>query len=99
MTWFKWLMLIGKVAEEYTAAQADDKRITVEEGLAITANVAQAAGIQFDDKGSALVVDLVTRICEMAADGVITIREIIAFTEELCNKLGIDFDRQGITID
>lgn len=99
VSWFKWFMLIGMIGGEFDkATSGGDKRITVEEALAIVAGVAKAAGYEFDDKGSQLVIDLLTKLCEAAADGKITIREAIAFTEEICNRLGIDFDKEGIEV-
>jgi len=98
VSWFKWFMMIGTIGDEFEQAVKDDKKISFEEGLGIISSVAKAIGYEFDDTGSQLVVELMTKILAMASDGVVTISEIIAFTEELCNRLGIDFDRQGVVL-
>jgi hypothetical protein len=97
ISWWKAIGMAGLLADELTKAGADNK-ITFDEALTITKDLAVAAGLQFDDAGASMVVTTVTDLINAAADGKITIAEIVAIAEKLCTELGIEFDKTGFNV-
>lgn len=92
LSWIRAFMLLGTLMKEFSEASADGI-ITVDEALKGVAELAKAAGLVFDDKGAAFVVNLITKIFDASADNKITLGELIAIGEEVCIALGIDLDK------
>lgn len=97
ISWWKAVGMAGLLADELTKAGADGK-VSFDEALVIAKDLSVQAGLSFDDKGAAMVVDAVTDIINAAADGKITIAEIVAIAEKLCAELGIEFDKTGFNV-
>ena len=94
---WKAIGMAGLLAEELTKAGVDGK-ITFDEAIVITRDLAATAGLAFDDKGINVIVKFVTDFAAAMADGVITINEVVTMIESACNELGVDFDKTGFNV-
>lgn len=97
---FPWLKIVsaGFTAIREITEAAKDGKVTVEEALAIVANVCKSIGAAFDSAGAAFATRALEQLFKSASDRRITVAELIAIGEGICADLGVELDKTGVTI-
>lgn len=98
ISFMKGFFALSSVMSAIGAAADDKGKITLDKGILALQALAPSLGLALDPKQAAIasiVIDVVTRYGEVAADKKITVSEALKLVALVCKVKGIDFDEVG----